>query len=120
MSNDIYQPDEIPATLTKKIYVTYGIGTFIEGQITVSNYLSLSSHDEGFAKILLHEQMVTFKIPPCKVNLIEKKLEVLNAKKSEILSENHSRLKEIQDKIDKLLSIEFKPQAAPETEDMPF
>lgn len=99
-----YQPDAIPASITRTLYVGYGIGQFNAGNIVVSEY----EHDtESLATVRIMEKDITFNLPPSKVDVKGKMLEVLEAEKQKILAENHQRLHKVQEKIDRLLAIEY-------------
>ena len=121
---DYIEPDAIPETITRKIYVNYGIGKYCNGQIHVED--SQPSKGTDFGQVCLLETEVTFQLPKCRVNITEKMLEYLEQEKKEVLAENHRRLKEVQDKIDALLCIENKSETSQETsepftdDDIPF
>lgn len=100
---------KLPKSIQKKLYITYGLGQFIEGQISVSEYPPRNQRD-GWECVLLGEQDVTFKINPPRQNIKQKALDALEEQKREVLAENHMRLKRVQEKIDQLLAIEYQPQ----------
>lgn len=103
-----YKPEELPEQITRTLYVGYGIGKYNAGKIVVSEY----EHDdsEGFATVRLLKEDITFKLPKAKVDVKGKMLQVLESEKKKILAENHQRLQEVQEKIDRLLAIEYQPK----------
>ena len=104
-----YEHDKLPEELTRKLYVSYGMGRFNAGRISISQHGNASS--DGFECIPLAEMEVTFKLS-VDCDLKTKAVRVLEKKKDDIKAEYHMKLKEVQDKIDHLLAIEFKPQEA--------
>src|SRR5882724_2937789 len=119
--NTVYQPDEIPQEITRDIFLYYGVGRYVQGEISIDDYeRDEGTGDEDWGRVLLARHEMTFSIPTCIVDLKAKKLEILNVKKQNILAENHKRLKDVQDKIDALLSIDFKPSSIAEETEIPF
>lgn len=104
-----YKPDEIPTEITRKLYAHYGIGGYSAGRITIYD-CDVSTVDSNY--IVLCEVEQTIKIPPVSQNdLKNKALDVLEDEKQKVLAENHERLKKVQDKIDNLLAIEYRPES---------
>ena len=104
-----YEANDLPASITRTIYVGYGIGKYNAKTIVVSDS-ELDS--ENFATVRLLKMDMTFELPASEVDIKGKMLTVLENEKQNILAENHSRLKEVQEKIDRLLAIEYQPEEA--------
>lgn len=112
-----FLPDQVPTSLTRELFITYGIGEYNQGEVSIWDFDIVpvrSASDDKYALVTLHQQFVTFQLPAVTVNVNEKKLEVLFKQKEKVLAENHQRLKEVQEKIDKLLAIE-----GPKTSSLP-
>jgi len=103
MNND--NLEKLPKTEEKEIFILLDIGEYSAGRLS---YLDYDSSKYGDDKILLGTQMVTFKIPQ-KVDIKGKAVESLEEKKVKINAKFHMELKVVQDKIDNLLAIEYKP-----------
>lgn len=103
-----YAPDKVPTSITRTIYVGYGIGKYNAGKIVIDDF-SRKGTSSDFAVAPLAEQKITIKLPKCKVDVKKRMLEVLEEQKCEVLAENHARLKAVQDQIDELLAIEYHP-----------
>lgn len=106
----ICDPDKIPQSITRKIYLTYGVGKYNGNHISASDYPPRDSED--FGEELLAMSEITFSLPKSKVNIRGKMLEILKKEKEKILAENHKRLFDIDEKINKLLAIEYQPEEA--------
>ena len=105
--NDEFEPNNLPQTLTREITIWYGIGGWQSGCIGTYDF-DFKGNEE---KIVLGKQIITLEIGK-QGDLKEKVLDSLNAEKQKILAENHERLERIQNKIDNLLAIEYKPEEA--------
>jgi hypothetical protein len=106
--NSRFKPNEIPATVTFDMVIWYSVAGWEVGQIGAYSF-PFKGDDE---RVVLGTQRVTFEIPPQDQNGIKSKvLDMLEEKKREVLAENHRRLKEVQDKIDQLLAIEYQPES---------
>lgn len=103
-----YKPTEIPKVLTRKMYIGYGIGKYNAGKIVVSDYEHTTSE---FATVRLLEKELTIRLPRCKVDVKGRMLEVLEEEKQKVIADNHMRLKEVQDRIDQLKVLEYKPES---------
>jgi hypothetical protein len=109
--NKTYEPNEIPRQITRGIWVAYGISGYGAGRITLNDFDYHGSDDS--ALVTLCQTSITIDIPAIdRDGLKTKALEVLEAEKQKVMAENHQRLRAVQDKIDNLLAIEFKPQEA--------
>lgn len=108
-----YKPDELPSSIQRTLYVTYGVGRYNEGKIDVFDYQSNGS--DGFERVALAAHDVTLTVPrQGGKELRGKVLDLLREEKEEILAENEKRLRVVQDKIDNLLAIDYKPGAGNE------
>ena len=103
MNNDNLK--KLPKSEQKEIFILLDIGSFNAGRLS---YADFDASKFGDDQILIGTQMVTFKIPQ-KVDIKGKAVESLEEKKTKINAEFHMKLKEVQDKIDNLLAIEYKP-----------
>lgn len=97
--------EKLPETITQKVYVHlhvsgYSVGNFYCAQCNIAG------HDEDL--ILICEQDVTFKLPQ-NIDIKGRVIEGLEAEKDKIKADFHIKLKGVQDKIDNLLAIEYKP-----------
>lgn len=110
MSNEQkYKPNELPSTITKRLYVSYVVGGYLAGEISVLDFSSVGINTE---KVEIHQLDVTIDLPEISTNTLKSKaLDMLEAEKQKVLAENHKRLKVVQDKIDNLLAIEYKPES---------
>ncbi len=104
---------KIPKTITKKLFITVGVDSWNSNQISILDFdrTKLSKEVEY---VLLKTQEVTFDLSDAEFsdeNSIKKEIvKGLEEKKAKIKAETHMKIKEIQDKIDNLLAIEYKPQ----------
>ena len=103
-----YKPDALPVSINRPLWITYGMGKYNAGQITVDARAPYDGAGD-FAKVVLCESSLSVEIPKQK-NIKGKILRVLESEKEAVLAENHQRLKAVQDKIDNLLAISFKPE----------
>jgi len=98
--------EKLPKTQTTEIFITLCIGGYRAGELNYRNRdFSTFSDDE----ILLGTQKVKFNIPQ-NVDIKGKAIEGLEDQKSKLLAKHHMELKDVQDKIDNLLAIEYKPE----------
>jgi hypothetical protein len=104
-----YKPDELPTSVTRTLWISYGMGKWNAGQIEINDYVSKSS--DGFEKIPLCQHEVTIQIPQPD-DIKAKAVEVLEEQKRDLQARHHQELKAVQEKIDNLLAIEFKPGEA--------
>jgi len=98
--------EKLPETVEIEMFITLGIGRYNTGSITALPFNAAKGDDE---RILLSTQMVTFDIPQ-DVDIKGKAIEGLEAKKSRLQAKHHMEIKEVQDKLDQLLAIEYNPE----------
>lgn len=98
--------EKLPKTAKQEIFILLSIGGHFAGALHFADYDS-SDYDEN--KILLGTQNVKFNIPQ-NVDIKGKAIEGLEDQKSKLLARHHMELKGVQDKIDNLLAIEYKPE----------
>lgn len=102
-TNIKFEPDNLPPFITGKIYTAYCINGWDAGKI--KNY---DWNPTGADYIVLAETPVT--IPINKVTDIKKKvIEALEAEKQKQRAEFYKRMKELQERIDSLLCLEYAP-----------
>lgn len=101
-----YKPGELPEEITRTIFIGYGIGKYNAGMIVLEDK---ELEGEDFATVRLVSKKMTFKLPKVEIDIKGKMLKVLEEEKKKIMAENHQRLQEVQERIDQLLAIEYKP-----------
>lgn len=106
----VYEPNKLPSEVSRTLYISFGIGRYNAGRIVIDD--TPPRNGEDFAAILLTKKEVVFELPPVKVDIKGKLLEVLQEEKRKIVADNHMRLKAIEDKIANVLAIEFQPTDA--------
>jgi len=99
--------EKLPKTIEKEIFITLCISGYAAGKISVGDYnkAEFSSNDD----VLLGTETVTFNVPQ-KVDIKGRAIKNLEDKKSKLQARHHMEIKEVQDKIDHLLAIEYKPE----------
>ena len=99
--------EKLPKTIELEMFITFKTGGYHAGKISVNDYdASLFSHTEC---VLLGSKMVTFDVPQG-VDIKGRAVENLEEQKSKLQAKHHMEIKEVQDKIDQLLAIEYKPE----------
>lgn len=104
MSSEKYTPDGLPKSITRDLYVTYGIKGYSAGEIQVWD-----CDVTGEERILLTTTSVTVKLPQ-NMKIKDKVIDALQAEKDKVLANAHMKAKELQQKIDSLLGLEYKPE----------
>lgn len=104
-SDEKYLPTTLPKKVTRDIYVMYDIAGYRSGEISIWD-CDVSGKD----RVLLTAQEVTFKIPS--VDMKTKVIEALESEKNKVIAEAHMKAKELQEKIDSLLALEYHPSEA--------
>lgn len=97
--------EKLPKTVEKELFITLVVSGYDVGKIGVWD-CNIPKYDSGY--ILLKKQKVTFKLPQ-DINVKGKVIESLESEKEKIKADFHMQLKDVQDKIDNLLAIEYKP-----------
>ena len=92
----------IPKTITKKLYVTLGVGRFNFNDINVLSFDSTKYMSDGHEEILSHETEITIELPK-KTNAKDSLIAVLRKRKKDIEDQCHANIKEIQYHINSLL-----------------
>lgn len=101
---------KIPKQITTQIYVTLGIGRWNSGNISINDYF-VEDDDIEFAKLLLTTTEITIDLPQdIDVDAKGKFISILEKKKEGLQASFHMQIKEVQDQIDNLLAIEYKPE----------
>lgn len=103
--NTAYKPDALPASITRTLFICYGMGRYNAGRIEINDFDHSGS--DGFERIPLCQHEVTITIPKPD-DIKAKAVEVLEEQKRGMLARHHHELKAVQDKIDNLLAIEYK------------
>lgn len=98
--------EKLPKTIVRKMFIVLHIAGWRAGDIGVYGFDSAKDDDN---EVLLGTQMVTFKIPQ-DVDVKGEALKGLRNTKSMLEGKHHMELKTVQDKIDQLLAIEYKPE----------
>lgn len=99
--------EKLPKTVTKEMFVTLRVSGYAAGDIQFWD-CNVANSGEDF--ILLTTKKMTVKIPQ-NIDVKGRVIEGLEAEKDKIQARHHMELKDIQDKIDNLLAIEYKPEA---------
>ncbi len=99
-----YKHDALPATITRPLFIHYGVGRWNAGRIIIDD-TDYSGGDE-FERVLLATTEITVSIPP-EQNIKDKLLKVPQDDLAKVKAENHMREKGVQDKIDNLLAITY-------------
>lgn len=97
--------EKLPKTLTKEMFICLGVGGYNAGDLSVLDF-NRSVHNEDY--IFICTKKVTFKIPQ-NIDVKGKVIESLEAEKEKLQADFHMKIKGVQDKIDNLLAIEYKP-----------
>lgn len=100
---DKFTPDDLPESVTRELYVFYGIKGYSAGEISVWD-----CDVSGEERILLTTSEVTVKIPKG-LKIKDKVVDALKAEKDKVLANAHMKAKELQQKIDSLLGLEYQP-----------
>ncbi len=98
-----FSPNALPSSITRDIFLTYKISGSDSGRMEIWD-CDLS----GSERINLATMKVTFKIPK-KMDLKEKVIDALRNEKEEILASTHKKITELDEKINSLLALEYKP-----------
>lgn len=98
-----YKPDEIPKKIVIESFLCYEIRGYNQGKFGLWD-CDVSGQD----RILISTQNVTINLPK-ELDLKEKLLESLESEKSRLLADTHMKVKEIQEQINELLCLEYKP-----------
>lgn len=104
MSKEKYTPTTIPAKLPATLFTHYRIQGYGAGELV--NYDFDAS---GAEYILIAETKVTVKIPPIG-DLKKKVIDALETEKKNQQSAHLMKMKELQERINSLLAIEYTPQ----------
>lgn len=102
MANAKYTPTTIPRKINATLYTHYCVSGYRAGEI-----INFDFNAQGEEYLLLAETPVTVKIPP-QTDLKEKLIDALEAEKEKREAEHHMKMKELQERINSLLAIEFK------------
>lgn len=104
MTLKLYEPDNIPSEITITLCVWYRISGYNAGRIGVYDF----DFEGDENTIVLCKIPVTLNIP-AQENVREEVLKTLRTEKLKQVSIHHIKLKQIQEKIDNLLAIEYQP-----------
>lgn len=99
----IYDPTSLPDKIERTIYVTFGIGKYIRGNIRCDDVFS-ESYDPDFAKIILTQFPVTIDIPH-NVDIAGPYVRLLEKKKKAIQQQARRDLYEVQVEINRTLCL---------------
>ena len=106
--NEIEIPEEIEVTLYTTVCVRNKFSRNIgEVRVTTINLAELYKDGSGETHILLHKQAVKLKIGKVELDIKGEVIKGLEVEKTNELAEHHMKIKDIQDKIDSLLAIEY-------------
>lgn len=114
MTDEKYKPEELPSSITRKVYAHYFISTYRAGEIDILPFDGKYCNSD---RIVLAELEIT--IPILEIDrdgLRSKGSDMLKAEKQKILAENEQRVQEVEDKIQMLLMITHQPISKNEME----
>lgn len=117
---------EIPEKEEVTLYVALCVASKYSWEIgQVKTYVNVSpvdiwSDDDDYHYKILATKKVTIKIKEKDINLREEIVDGLEKRKSKMKARHHMEIKEIDDKIDQLIALEYKPQKEEETNVVDF
>ena len=114
------QKIHIPQTIEKEVFVLLGVGEYNFNEILVSDWDSSPYASEGNEKVLLKKQKVLLDLSDSEITETKIKQELVAQLREQLKNAKaaaHQKEKAIQEKIDNLLAIEYKPDPEPETTD---
>ncbi len=118
--SDKFAPDAIPKKFDTIIYTHYCYHSDYDWHIgSVSHDTSDRSGDNY---ICIAKTPLTVFVPEQKMDIKQMVIEALEAEKKKQMAEYHKKMFELQEKIDSLLSLEYKPSSPIEetANDLPF
>lgn len=101
---------KMPKSITKKLYVTLGVGRFNFNDINIISFDTTKYTNEGHEEILLLETEITIELPK-EITSKADFINVLKKRKMVIEDEHKIHLKEVQDHMDLLLGNDYKATA---------
>lgn len=99
--------EKLPKTIELEMFMTMQVDGYRAGDISVQDY-----DKQGFSSsdhILLRSFTMTFDVPQ-NVDVKGKLIDSLEELKTETMARHHMEIKNIQDKLDELLAIEYQPE----------
>lgn len=106
----------IPKTVTKEMFICVGIGKWTFNEISITAFDHSENCSEGWEYVFLKKQTMTVDLSGIEIddNGVKKEMvKKLEEKKKELKADLYMKIKEIQDKIDNLLAIEYQPEPTP-------
>ena len=97
---------KLPEEIEVELFITISIEGWNAGKINVHDFNGAKYNDD---QVLLGTQTVKFKIPQ-NIDVKGEAVKNLEENKKKLQAKHHMELKEIQDKIDQLKAIEYKPE----------
>lgn len=93
----------LPKKVTKTLYVAIGLGRYVHGDITVTDYES-DGHGDGFERRTISKFEIDIDLPE-NFDAESAMIEILTAQKSKLEADHYVAVKRIDDQIKELLAI---------------
>lgn len=94
---------DLPKKVTKTLYVSVGLGRYVHGEITVSDY-ETNGHGDGFERRTISKFEIDIDLPE-DFDAESAMIDILTAKKSKLEADHYVAVKKIDDQINELLAI---------------
>lgn len=101
-------PENLPESVEKEIFLVLGVGKYNYGQLTARDWERTGTPSENFEEVNLGSQIVNLIIPKFgKTEIRDQLLEQLNDEKQKKMAEHEMAMRNIQERINNLLLIEY-------------
>lgn len=94
---------QLPKKVTKTLYVSIGLGLYVHGEISISDYQS-ESHGDGFERKVLSKFDIDIDLPE-NFDAESAMVEILTTQKTKLEAAHYVAVKRIDDQIAQLLAI---------------
>lgn len=94
---------QLPKTITKTLYVSVGLGRYVHGEISISDYPS-EGHGDGLERKVVSKFDIDIDLPE-NFDAESAMVEILTAQKTKLEADHYVAVKRIDDQIAKLLAI---------------
>lgn len=112
---------KLPKTVTKTLYVSIGVGEFNFNNIKIKDFKSPEDITPSWADILLKTQEITIDLSDSEIKdesgIKSEIVKQLKKSQEKIKADSHVQIKNLQDRIDNLLAIDFKPEVEEKNDD---
>ncbi len=108
MVRETFDPENLPESIEVEIFLSLGVGKYNYGELSARDYEKKSSSGENWEEVNLGSQIVTLTIPKFgKGEIRDQLLEQLNDEKQKKMAEHEMAMRNIQERINNLLLIEY-------------